>query len=242
MYMSCFLHHVQLYLHCTCTFIIDIHCDLHVLGSSHDRMAKETDRFASFKQQCIAEKKKEPKGDGVLIFDEVKVISRLMWNSRSQKIIGLAMSPDDMSSLHDAYQLVDEASASKQTSYILQFLWRDLTSSFDVVGPYFTSSSQLESKFIVSCILQCLRIFHLYGFHTSALVCDGASANVSALKSTCGTSGAYGVRSTATDRHKIEPYFSNPFDPNRKIFWVICPSHQVSERMRVCMCVCVQVK
>ena len=127
-------------------------------------MAKETERFTSFKQQCLAEKKKEPKGDGVLIFDEVKVISRLMWNSRSQKIIGLAMSPDDMSSLHDAYQLVDETSASKQTSYILQFLWRDLTSSFDVVGPYFTSSTQLESKFIVSCILQSLRIFHLYGF------------------------------------------------------------------------------
>lgn len=112
-------------------------------------MAKETERFTSFKHQYLAEKKKEPKGDGVLIFDEVKVISRLMWNSRSQKIIGLAMSPDEMSSLHDAYQLVDEMSASKQTSYILQFLWRDLTSSFDVVGPYFTSGGQLESKFIV---------------------------------------------------------------------------------------------
>ena len=60
------------------------------------------------------------------------------------------MSPDDMSSLHNAYQLVDETFASKQTSYILQFLWRDLTSSFDIVGPYFASSSQLESKFIVS--------------------------------------------------------------------------------------------
>ena len=34
---------------------------------------------------CImsAEGKQESKGDGVLIFDEVKVISRLMWNSRS---------------------------------------------------------------------------------------------------------------------------------------------------------------
>ena len=199
-------------------------------------MAKETERFVSFKQQCLAEKK-EPKGDGVLIFDEVKVISRLMWNSRSQKIIGLAMSPADMSSLHDAYQLVDEMSASKQTSYILQFLWRDLTSSFDVVGPYFTSSSQLESKFIVSCILQSLRIFHLYGFHTCAVVCDGASANFSALKSTCSTSGAYGIGpTTSTDRHNVKPYFSNPFDPDQHIFWLICPRHQVS----MCLCVCIQ--
>ena len=72
------------------------------------------------------------------------------------------MSPDDMSSLHDAYQLVDEASASKQTSYVLQFLWKDLTSSFDVVGLYFTSASQLESKFIVSCVLRSLQFFCLY--------------------------------------------------------------------------------
>ena len=199
------------------------------LGSSHERMAKETERFTSFKLQHLAQKKKEPKGDGVLIFDEVKVISKLMWNSRSQKIIGLAMNPEDMSSFHDAFQLVEETSATKQTSYILQFLWRDLTSSFDVVGPYFTSSSQLESKFIVSCILQSLRVFYLYGFHTYALVCDGASSNVSALKLSCGTSGAYG-HSTFDDRYRVEPYFSNPFDPDRKLFWMICPSHQVSQQ------------
>ena len=199
--------------------VVTIRLDLAVysmvifVGSSHRRMAREMERFTSFKQQHLADKKKDPKGDGVLIFDEVKVISRLMWNSRSQKIIGLAMNPDDMSSLHDAYQLVNETSANEQTSYILQFLWRDLTSSFDVVGPYFTSSSQLESKFIVSCILQSLRIFHLYGFHTCALVCDGASTNVSALKSICCTSGAYGISATSSDRHRVELI-------QRKIFFV----------------------
>ena len=40
--------------------------------------------------------------------------------------------------------------------------------SVDVVGPYFTSSSKLESKFIVSCILQ--TVFHLYDFRISVLV------------------------------------------------------------------------
>ena len=161
----------------------------------------------------------------------VYYLFRLMWNSRSQKIIGLAMNVDDMSTLHDAYQLVNEESAREHTSYILQFLWRDLTSSFDVVGPYYTSSGPLESKFIVSCVFQSLRLFYLYHFNTCALVCDGASANVSALKLTCGTSGAYGV-STSTesdgDQHEVEPYFSHPFQPGKKLFWVICPSHQVS--------------
>ena len=175
----------------------------------------------------MADKKREPQGDGVLIFDEVKVISRLMWNSRSQKLIGLAMSPEDMSSLHDAYQIVNEDTATKQTSYILQFLWRDLTSSFDVVGPYFTSNGQLESKFIVSCILRTVRLFHLYRFYTFVLVCDGASANVSAVKYFSGVSGAYGKDEHAVDKHGIQPWFTHIFDPSKKIFWVICPSHQV---------------
>ena len=104
-------------------FSCKIHLPIIYTGSSHQRLAKESERFAAFKQQCTIEKRKEPQGDGVLIFDEVKVISRLMWNSRSQKIIGLAMSPADMSSLHDVYELVDEDNAKKQTSYILQFLW-----------------------------------------------------------------------------------------------------------------------
>ena len=35
------------------------------------------------------------------------------------------------------------------------------------------------------------------------------------------------MKSEASDPHKIEPWFQNPFDPSRRIFWVICPSHQV---------------
>ena len=120
------------------------------------------------------------------------------------------MSPEDMSSLHDAYQLVNESTAHEQTSCILQFLWRDLTSSFDVVGPYYTSSSPLESEFITSYIFETLRVFHLYGFHTCTLVCDGASSNVSALKSICSTSGAYGVNAKTTDQHKL--CFMNPLE------------------------------
>lgn len=197
-------------------------------------MAKEVERFTAFKKQCQDEKKKEPKADGVLVFDEVKVISRLMWNSRSKKIIGLEMSSEAMPSLHDVYQFMSEG--VDQTSYILQFLWRDLTSSFDVIGPYFTSSSSLETKFILSCVYKSIRLFHLYLFNTSVLVCDGASSNVSALKSTCGYSGAFGVQPSSVgdeslsvaDRHSVKPWFTNPFNPEKTIFWIICPSHQVS--------------
>ena len=42
------------------------------------------------KPYCILGKHK-PQGDGVLIFDEVKVACQLVWNSRNQKLSGLAM-------------------------------------------------------------------------------------------------------------------------------------------------------
>ena len=109
-------------------------------------------QFVLFCQQRIAEEK-ESKKDGGLIFDEVKVISRLMWNSRSQTLIHV-----EMSSLADIYQTLDQESAT-QTSYIL---WRDLTSDFDIIGPYFTNSKTMDSKFIISCILETIRLFHDY--------------------------------------------------------------------------------
>ena len=39
---------------------------------------------------------------------EVKVVSRLLWNSRSQEVIGLAMNPEDLSSLHDVYAFLGD--------------------------------------------------------------------------------------------------------------------------------------
>ena len=92
------------------------------------------------------------KKKGVLIFDEVKVIARLLWNSRSQQVVGLAMTHEDMSCLHDVYQALDPDSLTKSTTYMLQFLWRDLTSRFDAVGPYYSSSSSFESNFIVGVV------------------------------------------------------------------------------------------
>lgn len=190
-------------------------------------MSEEKKRFEEFKLRRMSEGKLLSQGDGVLIFDEVKVICRLMWNSRNQKIIGLAMTQEDLASLQDIYQLVDHDSRTRQTSYILQFLWRDLTSPFDIVGPYYTSSDTLESKFILSCLLDTLRNFHVHGFHTCMCVCDAASSNVSTIKLTCGLSGVLGRNTAIADPHLIRPYFQNPFDPTRKIFWIICPSHQV---------------
>ena len=196
-------------------------------GLCEKRIHEAANQYKIFKDEHKQLEKLPPESDGVLIFDEVHVISRLMWNSRSQRIVGFAMTPDDLPNLLDVYQTLDSDVSTQSTTYIMQFLWRDLTSSFDVVGPYFTSNGAFESKFIVGVVLEVIKVFHLYGFNTSLLVCDGASTNLSAIKLTMGTSGVFSRDESLGDANFISPCFDNPFNPSRKIYWMICPSHQV---------------
>ena len=42
-------------------------------------------------EQKKAEGLKPPLGEGVLIFDEVKVAMKVSWNSRNEELVGLAM-------------------------------------------------------------------------------------------------------------------------------------------------------
>ena len=189
---------------------------LHEPGASSLSIAHQAKAFQIFRDEKLKKGEHEPKADGVLIFDEVKVVSSLLWNSRSQKIVGLAMTTEDQASLHDIYRTLDGTESTRQTSYILQFLWRDLTSSFDIVGPFFTCCGSLASKFIIACILETLRLFQMYGFTTSVLVCDGAASNLTAIKATMGVHGAFGLQPKRKDPHSVEPFFINPFNPPKK--------------------------
>ena len=87
--------------------------------------------------------------EGVLIFDEVKVSLGLQWSSRNNKFIGHAMNSTDLSTLHDVYEYLDkQADKTSKTSYILQTLWRDLSSDYDIIGPYYTSDGGSKNKFL----------------------------------------------------------------------------------------------
>lgn len=93
----------------------------------------------------------------------------------------------------------------KQTSYILQLLWRDFTSSYDIVGPYFTCSESVDGKFILACVLETVKLFQTHGLKTSLLVCDGCAANLT-IKTTHGYSGAYSVLNDGTgDKYETKP-------------------------------------
>lgn len=77
-----------------------------------------------------------------------------MWNSRNHQIAGLAMTEEMQASLHDVFQLFDKDHRTEQTSYILQFLWRDLTSSLVIVGHYYTSEATMTARSFVLVYLR----------------------------------------------------------------------------------------
>jgi len=72
-----------------------------------------------------------------------KVGMKLLWSSRNQKFVGHAMTHEEMTTLCDVYRSLQPGFRQKRTSYILQTLWRDLTSDFDIVGPHYTSDGTM---------------------------------------------------------------------------------------------------
>ena len=116
-----------------------------------------------------------------------------MWSSKSQKFIGHALSHHELSSLCDVYSSLSDDFCKKQTSYILQVLWRDLTSQFDVIGPHYSSDGTIDHKRLCPILIDAIQQFHVCGFKTAAVVVDGASSNLTMIKEFSGQARkAYG--------------------------------------------------
>lgn len=196
-------------------------------GIDQSYLNEEAIKYASFQDEKRNKGEKVPVGEGVLIFDEVKVIDKIIWNSKSHEFIGLAMTEDEFVNLHDIF----EGGAEKQPApaqYILQFLWRDMSSEYDVIGPYFSSSCSTKHSFILACLYETLRVLEAYKFSTMGLVCDGASENLTLIKLTMQQRGAFNWKKVANELDfSVEPAFQNPFRTGRLIHWVICPTHEL---------------
>ena len=95
------------------------------------------------------------------------------------------MSSAEMASLHDVYEGLDNEEECHKTEYILQFLWHDLTSAIDIVGPYFTLSGSFEAQQLNSFVTKTMLLFVQHGFCIHGLLCDGASSNLALLKQLC---------------------------------------------------------
>ena len=70
-------------------------------GPVYHRLAEEKKKYEEIKDFKRKMNFPVPFGEGALIFDEVKVSASIYRNAKSNKFIGHALTPEDMSSLHD---------------------------------------------------------------------------------------------------------------------------------------------
>ena len=54
-------------------------------------------------------------------------------------------------------------------------------------------SRVLTSKFVYSCLMETIKLFHFHGLKTILIVCDGASSNLATVKATHCQFGAYPI-------------------------------------------------
>ena len=106
----------------------------------------------------------------------------MILNTINNQILGIAVNSDDLPYLQHVYSLLDEDEKIRETHYMLQFVWRDLSSKFDIIGPYYSSAQGFDSKFTMACLQDALYFFEAYSFHVLAIISDGASWNYTVFK------------------------------------------------------------
>ncbi len=101
-------------------------------------------------------------------------------------------------------------------------------SKFDLIGPYFTSSDGLDSRFTLACLYETMQSLESIGFKVKG---DGASSNLSMVKRLCNEYVAnVGVDEDTHCEEEETPknvFFKNPFS-DENCYVVNCPSHHVS--------------
>ena len=111
---------------------------------------------------------------------------KVAWNLKGGGITGFTMAEDELPVLCDVYSSVIQSGCQK-ASYIVQFLWRDLTSGYDMIGPYFPVPNSMDANTLQQFFMLCLKSFSAYGFRVSIVLWDGASSNLTLLKMLCGS-------------------------------------------------------
>ena len=141
---------------------------LHGTRPYYDFLDDQRKRYLARSPELVSKGKAKPLCQGVLILDEVKVIGKVAWNSKSGKMCGVVMEEGEYASLVDIYDdLKTTNDVPKAAEYFLQFLWRDMTSNFDVIGPHYSWASTMDSVFLQTCFTDTLAAFQAYGFKVS---------------------------------------------------------------------------
>lgn len=155
-------------------------------GIDHNYFYSQRAKYQEYHKQRESTGHPQPLEIGVMLWDEVKIQMKVAWNLKGGSISGFTMAPDELPVSDDVFTSAIQSGCQK-ASYIVQFLWRDLTSGYDLVGPYFPVSSSVDSNILQEFFLLSLKVFSNYGFKISIVLCDGASSNLTLLKLLCGS-------------------------------------------------------
>jgi len=115
---------------------------------------------------------------GMLTMNELKIQNGLAYLN-DETVVGIAMSAEDLVSLRDVYDEVQQGAS--RTSHVMQFLWRDYSGNFDVIGPYFTSEGGLGGHAVFAALWDTVAWLARHGFQTHSVCSDAASTNVKAF-------------------------------------------------------------
>ena len=115
-----------------------------------------------------------------------QVQMKIVANFKNGEVLGWAMTPKEMSQLHDILEDITDKQENNKVRYVLQFLWRDLTSAFDLIGPYFTCQATVTTSALSKMVNKTMYALHKFCLKVCAMVCDGASTNLALLKILCG--------------------------------------------------------
>lgn len=165
------------------------------------------------------------------MFHFFQIQMKVTCNMKGAGIIGFSTDEDELPVLHDVYTNIADPGPQK-AAYEVQFLWRDITSAYDLIGPYFPVPSSIDTNTLQEFVMLCLKAFTTYGFKIAIILRDGTSSNLSLLKILAFYPRAQLPRDlnaeSARECYSVDAYFVNPEDPSgTKVFLMICPSHQV---------------
>lgn len=142
----------------------------------------------------------------------LKIQRKVAWNLKGAGITGYSASAEELKVLQDVVYSTAVQTGSQKASYIVQFLWRDLTSGFDLIGPYFLVESSMSSNVLQELIMLCLEALSSYGFKVSILLWDGESSNLTVLKLLSGNPKAQFPMNSDAEK--------TPKEHDRRNFWL----------------------
>ena len=78
-------------------------CNLEAPGLNEEQLAHACKQYDAMVREKRESGVPAPFSEGILIFDEVKVGSKVHYHAKTQELIGGAMSTDELASLHDVF-------------------------------------------------------------------------------------------------------------------------------------------